>query len=239
MFETKLETRWADAMRARRSVRRYTASPTDEQLSRLGALARQLTWQGVRIMLLKGPGLKNAIRGTDVYAVIAATKETLGEQEGYAGEAMALECAAMGLGTCWLGAGFYKSIVRRAAKAKDNERIKCVLSIGQCDSPRSKHKRRKPLEKICGMADAQRAALPAWQQSALNAAMLAPSAINRQPWRFVVAPGALQVLEAGSNFGYGPIDRGIAMLHVAVGAMDAGAQGAWRQVEKGWEFKVK
>ena len=240
MFETKLETRWFDAVRTRRSVRRYTAPPTDEQLSRLGALARQLTWQGVRITLLKGPGLRAAIRGTDVYAAIVATKETLGEQEGYAGEALALECAAMGLGTCWLGGGFYKSVVRIAAKVKDNERVKCVLSIGQCDPQNpAAPRRRKPLSKTCGMEDAQRAALPAWQQSALDAAMLAPSAINRQPWRFVVAPGAVQVLEGGGNFGCGPIDRGIAMLHIAVGAMSAGTQGAWRQVEKGWEFKAK
>ncbi len=238
MFETKLEARWAEAIRTRCSVRKYTAAPTDEQLKKLGDLSRQLTWQGVRIILLKGPGMRSAIKGTDVYAAILGTKDTLPEQEGYAGEAMALECAAMGLGTCWLGSGFYKSIVKVAAKQKDNEHIQCVLAIGQCAPQQPAHKRR-PLSALCGLEEAQRAALPAWQKAALEAAVLAPSAINRQPWRFVVTPGSIQVLDGGKNFGMGPLDRGIAMLHVAVGAMSAGAQGTWRPVDKGWEFKVR
>ena len=238
MFETKLETRWANAVRTRCSVRRYTGVPSPDQLNKLGALARQLSWQGVRVTLLQGPGLKNGIKGTDVYAAIVADKGTVGEQEGYVGEAIALECTSMGLGTCWLGAGFHKSIVRIAAKVKEDERITCVLAIGQCEQ-QSPAPKRKPLSALCGLGDAQRAALPAWQQAALEAAVLAPSAINRQPWRFVAAPGVVQVMENGKNFGYGAVDRGIAMLHMAVGAFETGASGVWRQVEKGWEFKVK
>lgn len=239
MFETKLEARWFDAVRARHSVRKYTAPPTDEQLSRLGSLARQLSWQGVRIVLLKGPGLKGGIKGTDVYATIIAAKDAPKELEGYAGQALALECAAMGLGSCWLGAGFYKSVVKIAAKPKDGEHITCVLAIGQCGPlPNPQHKR-KPLASTCGMGNEQLAQLPAWQRSALECAALAPSAINRQPWRFAVTPGTLQVLDGGGNFGYGPLDRGIAMLHVAVGAMNAGIQGTWRPVDKGYEFKAR
>jgi len=239
MFETKLETRWFDAIRARQSVRKYTAPPTDEQLGRLGSLARQLSWQGVRIVLLKGPGLRSAIKGTDVYATIIAAKDAPKELEGYAGQALALECAAMGLGSCWLGAGFYKSVVKLAAKPKDGERVTCVLAIGQCGQLSAPRHKRKPLASTCGMSDAQRADLPAWQRSALECAALAPSAINRQPWRFAVTSGTVQVLDRGSNFGYGPLDRGIAMLHVAVGAISAGMQGVWRPVDKGWEFKGK
>ena len=237
MFEIKLEARWYDAIRARQSVRKYTAPPTDEQLSRLGSLARQLSWQGVRIVLLKGPGLKSAIKGTDVYAAIIATKDTPKELEGYAGQALALECASMKLGSCWLGGSFYKSVVKIAAKPKDGERITCVLAIGQRIESHAPRHKRKPLASTCGMNETQRAELPAWQRSALECAALAPSAINRQPWRFAVTPGAIQVLDGGGNFGYGPLDRGIAMLHVAVGAMGAGTQGVWRPVDKGWEFK--
>ena len=238
MFEVKLEARWFDAVRARQSIRRYAAPPTEEQLRRLGTMARQLSWQGVRIILLKGPGLKSAIKGTDVYAPIIASKDAPKELEGYAGEALALECASMGLGTCWLGGGFHKSVVKIAAKLKENEHVTCVLAIGQCEAAAPRPKR-KSLTSTCGLGDAQRLELPAWQRAALECAALAPSAINRQPWRFVVAPGAVQVLDGGGNFGYGPLDRGIAMLHVAVGAMSAGAQGIWRQVDRGWEFKAK
>ncbi len=238
MFETKLETRWFDAISKRQSVRKYTAAPTEEQLSRLGTLARQVSWQGVRIMLLKGPGMRSVIKGTDVYAAIIATKDAPLELEGYAGEAIALECASMGLGTCWLGGSFYKSIVKIATKLKEGEHVSCVLAIGQC-TPGEPNRKRKPLSATCGLDEAQIKALPAWQRSALECAALAPSAINRQPWKFVVAQGTIQVLDAGGNFGYGPLDRGIAMLHVAVGAFNAGTQGTWKPVEKGWEFKAK
>ncbi len=237
MFETKLESRWADAVRARCSVRRYTAAPTEEQIDRLGVLARQLSWQGIRISLFRGPGLKRNIKGTNVYAVIVAAKDTPAEMEGYAGEALVLECATMGLGTCWMG-GFDKYVIKNTTKLKEGENIRCVIAIGQC-APQAPAHKRKPLAATCGLADAQRAALPAWQQAALDFAAIAPSAINRQPWRFVVAPRAIQVLDGGSNFGFGALDRGIAMLHVAVGAMSAGIQGAWKPVENGWEFRAK
>ena len=241
MFETKLETRWVEAIPKRCSVRKYTAAPTQEQLLQLGTLSRQLTWQGVRIMLLQGPGLKNAIKGTDVYAaIVATTKGTPVELEGYAGQAMALEATSMGLGTCWLGAGFYKSIVKIAAKVKPEEHVSCVLAIGQC-APQEPKPKRKPLQATSGLSDAQREALPAWQQAALQCAALAPSAINRQSWKFEVTPGGLLVQDAGGvlDFGYGPINCGIAMLHVALGAHSRGVQGTWKQAEKGWEFRAR
>ena len=61
--------------------------------------------------MFKGPGLKSQIKGTDVYAVIIAKRGTPMEVEGFMGEALVLEATAMGLGTCWLGAGFYPDII--------------------------------------------------------------------------------------------------------------------------------
>ena len=91
MFELGIQKNWIDALCARSSVRQYTGAPDKEQLDRLGETCRKLSWQGVKIRMFKGPGLKSQIKGTDVYAVIVAKRGTPMEVEGYMGEALVLE----------------------------------------------------------------------------------------------------------------------------------------------------
>ena len=93
MFELGIQKNWIDALYTRSSVRQYTGAPDKEQLDRLGETCRKLSWQGVKIRMFKGPGLKSQIKGTDVYAVIVAKRGTPMEVEGYMGEALVLEAA--------------------------------------------------------------------------------------------------------------------------------------------------
>lgn len=235
MFETKLSPAWHEAIKARYAVRKYTAPPTDAQLSVLGDLARQLTWQNVRIMLLKGSGMRSFIKGTDVYAVIIAQKGALAEQLGHAGEALALQCTTMGLGTCWLGM-FYKSVVNIAAKLKEGEVVHNIIAIGQCELQSPTKRKRKSLEQLTGLSSDALAALPDWQREALDCARLAPSAFNMQPWRFQVTENAITVTKGGFTPGSTMLDCGIAMLHIAIGAQSLGVSGVWKETEEGWAF---
>ena len=182
MFELGIQKNWIDALYARSSVRQYTGAPDKEQLDRLGETCRKLSWQGVKIRMFKGPGLKSQIKGTDVYAVIVAKRGTPMEVEGYMGEALVLEATSMGLGTCWLGAGFYPDIINRNVDLQTDEAVHCVISIGKANLPAFAPKR-KELVKVCGMDEAQLGQLGAWQKEAVLAARLAPSAINQQPWK--------------------------------------------------------
>ena len=104
--------------------------------------------------MFKGPGLKSQIKGTDVYAVIVAKRGTPMEVEGYMGEALVLEATSMGLGTCWLGAGFYPDIINRNVDLQTDEAVHCVISIGKANLPAFAPKR-KELVKVCGMDEAQ------------------------------------------------------------------------------------
>ena len=70
------------------------------------------------------------------------------------GEALVLEATAMGLGTCWLGAGFIPDIIERNVDLQSGEAVHCVISIGKANLPAFAPKR-KPLEKICGMNEEQ------------------------------------------------------------------------------------
>ena len=103
--------------------------------------------RGVKIRMFKGPGLKSQIKGTDVYAVIIAKRGTPMEVEGFMGEALVLEATAMGLGTCWLGAGFYPDIINRNVDLQTDEAVHCVISIGKANLPAFAPKR-KELEKL-------------------------------------------------------------------------------------------
>ena len=82
MFELNIQKNWIDALYARSSVRQYTSAPDKAQLDKLGETCRKLSWQGVKIRMFKGPGLKSQIKGTDVYAVIIAKRGTPMEVEG-------------------------------------------------------------------------------------------------------------------------------------------------------------
>ena len=238
MFELNLEKKWIDAVYTRSSVRRYNGAPDKAQLDSLGVLCRKLSWQGIKVRMFKGPGLKSQIKGTDVYAVIIAKRGTPMEVEGFMGEALVLEATSMGLGTCWLGAGFYPDIINRNVDLQTDEAVHCVIAIGKADLPPFNPKR-KDLVKLCGMDEAQLGALGVWQKDAVLAARVAPSAVNLQPWKIVADKTSVSILEAATIYKkYAPLDRGICMLHAAVGALKAGRTVTWKKVDGGYAMRA-
>jgi hypothetical protein len=75
---------------------------------------------------------------------------------------------------------------------------------------------------------------PHWVKSALDAARLAPSAVNRQPWRFYIEPDSITVSMDNPSFNLGiskRLDCGIAMLHIEVAALDNMVKGEWQFLE--------
>ena len=238
MFEVNIEKNWCDAVYARSSVRKYTGAPDKEQLDQLGVLCRKLSWQGIKIRMFKGPGLRSQIKGTDVYAVIVAKQGTPMEMEGFMGEALVLEATAMGLGTCWLGAGYYADVINRNVNLQNDEAVHCVIALGKCDKPAFAPKR-KELEKLCGKSEAQLAELGEWQKEAVLCARLAPSAVNMQPWKIEADTTGVSILETSVIYKkYAPLDRGIAMLHAAVGAHHMGREAVWKKVDGGYQMRA-
>ena len=92
--------------------------------------------------------------------------------------------------------------------------------------------RRKPLSDMVKGADV--AALSGWKKDALEAARIAPSAVNRQPWRFIVDGDGITVSTASSLVDFSistRLDCGIAMLHIEVAALDSGVTGEWQLLQ--------
>jgi len=164
------------------------------------------------------------------------------EKSGYLGEGIVLEAVSLGLATCWVGGFFRPEVAAALAGAGKNERVLAVTPIGYASEEWSleerimtgfgRSSRRKPLsELVTGLPEGK---WPTWVKAALEAARLAPSAVNRQPWRFFVKPQSITVSVDNLRDTYNlskRLDCGIAMLHVEVAARCHGVRGAWESLE--------
>jgi len=146
-----------------------------------------------------------------------------------------LEATARGLDTCWVGGLFDAGAAARFVSLADGERILAVSPLGHArvevtfkervilGTARAKH--RRPLDVIAPGHEGW----PTWAQRAVETARIAPSATNRQPWRFSLGDDGLSVAFAGTDTPRVSkrLDCGIAMLHAELGARAEGVAGRW------------
>jgi hypothetical protein len=192
-------------------------------------------------MVFKGiVGAYGKIRGAPLFiAFIGDTRYPhIQEKTGYTGEGIILEATAHGLGTCWVGKSFDERIASAFVAIEKHERIFAVTPVGYVPQGRSfeerlltgfgqTHKRRPLHDLISGMPED---AWPEWVRMSLLSARAAPSAVNRQPWRFLVEPGSITVSVDDLRDSYGiskRMDCGIAMLHIEIAALVSGLRGNW------------
>ena len=228
--------KWYDAIKKRVSVRKYTEGVGRGELKTLRDAARYFSTENVRIIVGKKEGVFNTllgktISGTDTFAAVVSRGDDVDYMVGTVGEAFVLECVSMGLGTCWLGLSYNKSVVHSMIHIDENEeKLRAVIAIGHYDKLPEKKRSRKTIYNLTGIEEDAFGDLPEWQRCAIECARIAPSARNAQPWEFDVLKDSLQVACISKNFGYGGLDCGIAMLHIEVGAAHCGIYGDW-QVE--------
>lgn len=164
------------------------------------------------------------------------------EQVGYTGEGIILEATALGLATCWVGGFFRPEVAAFLAGTLKNEKVLSVTPVGYAAENDSleervmsgfgRHSNRKPLSEIVTGLREDR--WQDWMRTTLEAARLAPSAVNRQPWMFRLQPDSITVWTSGSKVDFGisrRLDCGIAMLHIEVAALSCGIKGSWEFLE--------
>ncbi|MEC9487946.1 MAG: nitroreductase family protein [Halanaerobium sp.] len=255
-MQTPLE-RWYSAIFIRSSRRKFTGQRlSPARFRELKSFSEKLNQMlaGVRIVLVED-GCQGILRGVvGSYGIISGSRsyaaivgdtglENVAEKAGYLGEAFILEATSRGLATCWIGGFFNAEAVQDMLEIEEQERIYAVTPVGT--SPErlsvkehiikglSSARKRKELTQLClddyddNWAD--------WIKSALECARLAPSAVNRQPWRFQVKDDQeIIVSHVKSKFtgSVSPrLDCGISMLHLEVGAAHAGATGNWQYLK--------
>ncbi len=244
---------WYPAIDRRRSRRHFDASrPIDsDKLSALDTVCKWfMPFPNARSCLVTESakevfrgiiGSYGKIKGAPAFIAFIGNMNSASVQEevGYTGEGVILEATALGLNTCWV-AGFFKpDSVASLVEIKSNERVLAVTPVGYARRFESLEEklmtgfgrthRRVPISRL--ISSLNQDSLPEWLRSSIQAASLAPSAVNRQPWGFDVQDGSITVYvrTGGPEFNVSKrLDCGIAMLHIEVAALNCGVRGDWQ-----------
>jgi nitroreductase len=240
--------RWFAAVPSRRSRRAYDGTPPSAvELRALVSTAQTfMPFDDARAVVLPDapPSLFTGIVGSYgkvsgarcALAFIADTTSASADEHcGYTGEGLVLEAHALGLATCWIGGSFSRSASEGLVELREGEAVRAVSPVGRAAGALSgaerylygqaKPKFRRPLEVIAPGHETW----PAWASGGVLAARVAPSALNRQPWRFRYDAGSVVVSQASPK-GFSRLDCGIAMLHFELGARSEGIDGAWEEL---------
>ncbi len=203
-----------EIMKERHSVRQYSDCAIEvEKRAVLDSMAAAINAeQGLHIQLIydepkcfdslmahygKFSGVRNYI------ALVGPKGKDLDERLGYYGEQLVLKAQELGLNTCWVAMTHGKS---RAQIGKGEKQV-CLISLGYGATNGVAHKSR-PMEQVCNY----QADMPAWFLSGVEAAMLAPTAMNQQKFFFTLQPDGTVKVACGKGF-YTKLDLGIVKCH--------------------------
>ncbi len=142
-------------------------------------------------------------------ALIGKKGAELDETLGYCGERIAIRAQQLGLNTCWVAMSFSRG--KSKCTTAHGEKLVCVLSLGYGETQGVPHKS-KELSAVCKTD----CAMPDWFKAGMEAALLAPTAMNQQKFFFELSGG--KVLAKSTGGFYSKVDLGIVKYHFEVGA---------------------
>ena len=239
-----------EAVRSRRSVRTFDgAALRPEDAQKLMACAEQaqnpyeipITW---KLLDAKAHGLTSpVIVGTDTFIAGKLLRVPHAEEAfGYSFEKVVLYAESLGLGTTWIAGTMNRGAFEKAMELSGDEVMPCVSPIGY---PAKKMSVREAMMRKGVKADSRMAFGELFFDGsfdqplkpdgagaladALEAVRLAPSAVNKQPWRVVMCGDKAHFYEKQSK-GYvsdngwdlQKIDLGIALCHFELAAKECG-----------------
>ena len=227
-----------EAIQARHSVRAYKDQPLAEDVVKV--LEEQITILNresklhIQLVLNEPKAFQGTLakygkfRGVTNYIVMAGKRaDDLDERIGYYGEHLVLLTQTLGLNTCWVGLSYSK--VPGTYVLDEGEKIACYIAIGYGETQGVSHKI-KTIEQVSRSAvkllDSPKNAsdiTPSWFKKGVEAALLAPTAVNQQKFSFEylgMNNGRHQVRakKGFSLIGYTRMDLGIAKFHFEIGA---------------------
>lgn len=224
------QPRIMDIIRARHSVRSYRDEPIDaEALAALRQIAGECARQsGLDIQIVTGNpevfqlvARAGFVRGADAHIAFVTDGRTQDEAVGYWGQRLVLAAQAMGLNTCWVAFIARKKSLARVPAGK-TLRIGIAVGYGQTQgSPRS-------TKSIAQLGTVECGEAPEWFSLAMEAAQLAPTAMNNQHFRITLrADGRTVSAQATKNGAWDAVDLGIVKRNFEEAANEAGADWRW------------
>jgi len=251
-----------EAILARRSVRRYDSQQLDEpaldKVTGIISSAKPLVAENQFHVLLRNPppgtdlardlGGYGRIVNPPHYLVpyVMGSEHPLVDA-GYRAEQIAVRLAALGIGSCFIGALRREADVRTLYELPDTARVASFLVFGRPTAALGGRVTNRILRLAAGAdrklmpadvffeGDFDHPATPPHRIAPLlEAARCAPSAVNAQPWRFLWQKGMLQVFitthnwRYGSQQQYGLHDVGAAMANITLAMEALDVRGQWR-----------
>jgi hypothetical protein len=184
-----------------------------------------------------------------IAGAVDLSKPFILEDYGFLLEKIVLHLTDLGLGTCWLGGTFNRSVFARVLGSNKDCVIPAITPVGYPTSSNSikenlirwgaKSNSRKPWDDLFfneGFSHSLQEALAEAYQTPLEMLRLAPSASNKQPWRVVMdgngfhfylleTPGYSNAVKAVK---LQRIDMGIAMSHFDETCRELNLAGSWK-----------
>lgn len=209
-----------EIMKERHSVRAYTEKKIEgEILEKLQNKIEELNKEsGLNMQLIldepkafdsfmahygKFDGVRNYI------AIIGNKDSSLAEKAGYYGEQLVLFAHSLGLNTCWVALTFKK--IKDAYKINKNEKMQLVIAIGYGLTQGVSHKI-KTYEQVTNI----KGEAPQWFIDGVNAALLAPTAVNQQKFKIHYNDGKVKI--TATKWLYANVDLGIVKCHFEIGS---------------------
>lgn len=245
-------TQLIDAVNIRTSIRSYDPDPIDDDTAR----QLDMTIDAVNMLadahiqlvrdqpaVFADANASGHLNNAANYLAVVGPKDDDGAREraGFYTERVVLAATLRGLGTCWVGGSWDRSEAARHCRLSAGEELYLGVVIGYPEQHldrmaksyaelvaiRDAHRESKTYEQFTApMSDEARAAAPDWFKAGVQAAMKAPSAMNRQPIVFSYNPDddtAAAMIDPNVESGQALNDLGIAKLHFQIGA----GSGTW------------
>ena len=249
-----------EVIRKRRSVRTFDGTPLRTQdaqriLDYANAAENPyrlpIDWT---LLNAKATGLSSpVIVGADTFLAGKMKRAPFAEEAfGYAFESVVLFAASIGIGTTWIAGTMDRSAFEKAVGLAEGEFMPCITPLGY---PAEKMSLRESLMRKGVKADTRYGfeevffdaafgspltpAKAGKLQPVLEAVRLAPSAVNKQPWRAVVCGDRVHFFEkrskarASDAWDVQKVDLGIALCHFALAAKAAGLSAVFEKEDPG------
>lgn len=209
-----------EAMNARHSVRQYTEKPLSADIisTLTEAISACNKESGLHIQLITNePKAFDSFLAhygkfsdvTNYLALVGKKSPDLEEKCGYYGEKLVLLAQQLGLNTCWVALTYRK--IKGAYQIGSDEKLCIVVALGYGKTSGTAHKS-KSIDSVATCDGT----FPSWFRSGVEAALLAPTAMNQQKFQFNCKGD-----QVSAKAGVGActkIDLGIAKYHFEIGA---------------------
>ncbi|BCZ45442.1 nitroreductase [Clostridium gelidum] len=181
-------------------------------------------------------GTYGVIKGASYYLAVAYKKSNYDlEDLGFLFEKVILYCTSLGLGTVWLGGTFNKGNFAKAMELKEDEKLPIVSPVGIEGGKKSILARmfgsntfkRKEFTEIFFYENFDTALIPKdckEYTEVLEMVRIAPSAMNKQPWRILKDGNNYHIYSEG-KIEMSRIDIGICICHFYLAAKEKGLKG--------------